>query len=243
MALHIETFTNKGWRPGNNSGGSTLFKALGHPLTAERARAALVALSGHGAVAVYDPFGYAGHADSFYNLAALDIAGVFVQNRADVGKDILGHDARPVTELAATSCAAVLVAAGAFGSDVQLSLSDPSTLWIILACHAAMAIGTALGGWRIVKTMGMGLTQLKPVGGFCAEVAGAATLFGATFLKIPVSTTHTITGAIVGVGATRRLSAVRWGVAGRIVWAWVLTIPAAAAVAALTYFITARVAG
>jgi hypothetical protein len=120
MALNIETFTNKGWRPGNNSGGSTLFKALGHPLTAERARAALVTLSGYGSVAVYDPFGHAGHADSFYNLAALDIAGVFVQNVADVGKDVLGHAARPVTELAGTPCAAVLVAA----FDAERSISQ-----------------------------------------------------------------------------------------------------------------------
>ena len=96
MALNIDTFTNKGWRPGNNSGGSTLFKALGHPITATRARDALVALAARGRVAVYDPLGQAGHADSFYNLAALDIAGVFVQNLADVGTDILGHAARPV---------------------------------------------------------------------------------------------------------------------------------------------------
>ena len=111
MALNIDTFTNKGWRPGNNSGGSTLFKALGHPITATRACDALVALAARGRVAVYDPLGQAGHADSFYNLAALDIAGVFVQNLADVGTDILGHAARPVTELAASDCAVVLIAA------------------------------------------------------------------------------------------------------------------------------------
>jgi PiT family inorganic phosphate transporter len=107
--------------------------------------------------------------------------------------------------------------------------------WIIVACHTAMAIGTAFGGWRIVRTMGMKITKLQPVGGFCAETAGAITLFLSTFGGIPVSTTHTITGAIVGVGATRSLSGVRWGVAGRIVWAWVLTIPAAAGVAAGTF--------
>jgi PiT family inorganic phosphate transporter len=94
-----------------------------------------------------------------------------------------------------------------------------------------MAIGTALGGWRIVRTMGMKITKLKPVGGFCAETAGAATLFLVTHAGIPVSTTHTITGAIVGVGSTTNLSGVKWGVAGRIVWAWILTIPASALVA------------
>ena len=104
-------------------------------------------------------------------------------------------------------------------------------LWLILSCHAAIAAGTLAGGWRIVKTMGMRITKLKPVGGFCAETAGALTLVGASLGGIPVSTTHTITGAIVGVGAMHRTSAVRWGVAGRIVWAWVLTGPAAAAIA------------
>ena len=97
----------------------------------------------------------------------------------------------------------------------------------MLAAHAAIALGTLSGGWRIIHTMGSKITRLQPVGGFAAETAGAISLFTATALGVPVSTTHTITGAIVGVGATRRLSAVRWGVAGRIVWAWVLTIPAA----------------
>lgn len=108
-------------------------------------------------------------------------------------------------------------------------------MWVILSAHAAIALGTLSGGWRIVKTMGTGLTKLRPVGGFCAETGGAVAVITASQLGIPVSTTHTITGAIVGVGATKRLSAVRWGVAGRIVWAWILTIPAAAAMAALTY--------
>ncbi len=108
-------------------------------------------------------------------------------------------------------------------------------LWVVLACHAALAAGTLSGGWRIVRTMGMKITKLQPVGGFSAETAGAATLFMATFLGIPVSTTHTITGAIVGVGSVRSFSAVRWGVAGRIVWAWVLTVPAAAAISAATF--------
>jgi PiT family inorganic phosphate transporter len=109
-------------------------------------------------------------------------------------------------------------------------------LWVILISHAAIALGTMFGGWRIVKTMGTKITKLQPIGGFCAETSGAITLFVATHLGIPVSTTHTITGAIIGVGATRRISAVKWGVAGRIVWAWVLTIPLSAAVSALSYF-------
>jgi PiT family inorganic phosphate transporter len=109
-------------------------------------------------------------------------------------------------------------------------------LWVILLSHAAIAFGTMFGGWRIVKTMGSKITKLQPFGGFCAETSGALTLIGATHFGIPVSTTHTITGAIVGVGATRRLSAVKWGVAGRIVWAWILTIPLAAAIAATTYY-------
>jgi PiT family inorganic phosphate transporter len=108
---------------------------------------------------------------------------------------------------------------------------------IILAAHTAIALGTYFGGWRIVHTMGSRITKLKPVGGFCAETAGAITLFATALAGIPVSTTHTITGAIVGVGATSRLSAVRWGVARRIVWAWVLTIPASAFVAAFVFAI------
>jgi len=108
-------------------------------------------------------------------------------------------------------------------------------MWVVLAAHAAIALGTLSGGWRIIHTMGQKITRLQPVGGFAAETAGAFSLFTATALGVPVSTTHTITGAIVGVGATRRLSAVRWGVAGRIVWAWILTIPASAAIAAGTF--------
>jgi inorganic phosphate transporter, PiT family len=110
-------------------------------------------------------------------------------------------------------------------------------LWVILSAHAAIALGTLSGGWRIVHTMGQRVTRLQPVGGFAAETSGAVTLFLASKLGIPVSTTHTITGAIVGVGATRRLSAVRWGVAGRIVWAWVLTIPCSAAIAAACFLV------
>ena len=110
--------------------------------------------------------------------------------------------------------------------------------WVIVCCYAAIGAGTMFGGWRIVKTMGQKITKLKPVGGFCAETGGALTLFLATTLGIPVSTTHTITGAIVGVGSVQRASAVRWGVAGNIVWAWVLTIPASAFVAAVAYWIS-----
>ncbi len=110
--------------------------------------------------------------------------------------------------------------------------------WVGLAAFLAIGLGTLSGGWRIVKTMGSKITKLKPVGGFCAETGGAGAVFLATNIGIPVSTTHTITGAIVGVGATRRLSAVRWGVAGRIVWAWVITLPAAGLIAAIAYYIT-----
>ena len=110
--------------------------------------------------------------------------------------------------------------------------------WVILSCYAAIGMGTMFGGWRIVKTMGQKITKLKPVGGFCAETGGALTLFTATILGVPVSTTHTITGAIVGVGSTQRMSAVRWGVAGNIVWAWILTIPASAFVAAIAYWVS-----
>jgi PiT family inorganic phosphate transporter len=113
-----------------------------------------------------------------------------------------------------------------------LGQNAPLPIWVKLACNGAIALGTMAGGWRIVKTMGLKITKLKPVGGFAAETAGAATIIGASLFGIPVSTTHTITGAIVGVGATSRLSAVRWGVAGRIVWAWILTIPAAGAIGA-----------
>ncbi len=117
--------------------------------------------------------------------------------------------------------------------------TDVKTLpyWVVISCYAAISLGTLFGGWRIVKTMGQRITKLKPVGGFCAETGGAVTLFFASTFGIPVSTTHTITGAIVGVGAARRLSAVRWGVAGNIVWAWVLTIPASAFVAALAWWV------
>jgi len=135
------------------------------------------------------------------------------------------------------------IVAGALYSAKIITASEMAADWgryhwpIILAAHASIALGTYLGGWRIVHTMGSRITKLKPVGGFCAETAGAITLFATALAGIPVSTTHTITGAIVGVGATTRLSAVRWGVARRIVWAWVFTIPASAGVAAAAYWL------
>jgi PiT family inorganic phosphate transporter len=113
--------------------------------------------------------------------------------------------------------------------------------WVIVSCYVAIGAGTMFGGWRIVKTMGQKITKLKPVGGFCAETGGALTLFLATALGIPVSTTHTITGAIVGVGSVHRASAVRWGVAGNIVWAWIFTIPASAFVAAMAYWVSLQI--
>jgi inorganic phosphate transporter, PiT family len=127
---------------------------------------------------------------------------------------------------------AVMIAGGLLGVDAQGNLTQEIPYWVIVSSYGCMAFGTAIGGWRIVKTMGMGLTHLKPVGGFCAEVAGAITLFGATHFKIPVSTTHTITGAIVGVGSVTRLRSIRWGLASRIVWAWIFTIPLSALVGA-----------
>jgi inorganic phosphate transporter, PiT family len=119
--------------------------------------------------------------------------------------------------------------------------NDPLPWWVILSCYSAIGLGTLFGGWRIVKTMGQKITKLKPVGGFCAETGGAITLFMASALGIPVSTTHTITGAIVGVGSARKMSAVRWGVAGNIVWAWIFTIPASAFVAAIAWWIGTQI--
>jgi PiT family inorganic phosphate transporter len=125
----------------------------------------------------------------------------------------------------------LLIAAGVTGTN------DPVPNWVVVLCYMAIGLGTLFGGWRIVKTMGQRITKLKPVGGFCAETGGAITLFLATSLGIPVSTTHTITGAIVGVGSVRRTAAVRWGIAGSIVWAWVLTIPCSALIAAAGYWL------
>jgi PiT family inorganic phosphate transporter len=127
---------------------------------------------------------------------------------------------------------AVMVAGG-----MLPTTATSAPYWVIIASYSAMAFGTALGGQRIIKTMGMGITSLKPVGGFCANLSGAVTLFGATHFKIPVSTTHTITGAIVGVGSVQKLRGIRWGLATRIVWAWIFTIPAAGLVGAGTLFV------
>jgi PiT family inorganic phosphate transporter len=138
-----------------------------------------------------------------------------------------GNDAQKTMGIIAV----LLFASGKLGGTFHVPL------WVVLSCHASMAAGTLFGGWRIVKTMGMKITKLKPIGGFCAETGGAITLFLATASGIPVSTTHTITGAIIGVGAVNKLSAIRWGIAQRIVWAWILTIPAAAIAAAGTFYI------
>jgi inorganic phosphate transporter, PiT family len=124
-----------------------------------------------------------------------------------------------------------------------LANGDEIPFWVKLSAHVAIALGTLMGGWRIVHTLGSRVTKLRPIGGFCAETGGASAIFLATALGIPVSTTHTISGAIVGVGATHRLSAVRWGVAGNMIWAWIITIPASALVAAVSYWIVAAVRG
>ena len=124
----------------------------------------------------------------------------------------------------------LLIAAGYLGTE------DPVPIWVVIACYVTIALGTAFGGWRIVKTMGQRITKLRPVGGFCAETGGAITLFTTGALGIPVSTTHTITGAIVGVGTAQNVSAVRWGIAGTIVWAWILTIPCSAFIAGIAWW-------
>jgi PiT family inorganic phosphate transporter len=124
---------------------------------------------------------------------------------------------------------------------VTSSSATAPPYWVVLSCYLAIGLGTLFGGWRIVKTMGQKITKLKPVGGFCAETGGAMTLFIASSFGIPVSTTHTITGAIVGVGSSQKFSAVRWGLAGSIVWAWVITIPASAVMAALAWWLGSQI--
>lgn len=138
-----------------------------------------------------------------------------------------GNDAQKTMGIIAV----LLFSAGMLGPEFHIPL------WIVLVCQAAMGLGTLFGGWRIVRTMGMKITKLKPLGGCCAETAGAMTLFLATGLGIPVSTTHTITGSIIGVGAVNKLSAIRWGVAKRIVWAWIITIPASAAISGAVWWV------
>lgn len=138
---------------------------------------------------------------------------------------------------------ALLVAAGMFDKEITLSFTSWNTAWIIISCHLAMGIGTALGGWKIVKTMGMKLTKLKPVHGFCAESAGAMTLYMATVLGIPVSTTHTISGSIIGVGSTTNISGIKWVVATKIVMSWIITIPSSALFAAICFYIFKLISG
>lgn len=145
----------------------------------------------------------------------------------------LGHGTNDAQKTMGVITILLYTYAGGFKAGMHFDVP----MWVILACHTAIALGTLSGGWRIVKTMGLGITKLKPVGGFCAETAGAITIIGASHFGIPVSTTHTITGAIVGVGSTQRASAVKWGVAGRIVWAWVLTMPMCALVASGVYWL------
>lgn len=148
----------------------------------------------------------------------------------------IGHGANDAQKTMGTIMA-LLLGAGVISSETPLSLFNSQTSWIIISCQAAMAIGTTFGGWKIIKTMGMKITKLKPLGGFCAETAGALTLFFASYAGIPVSTTHTITGAIVGVGSiTNKLSGVKWGIAARIVWAWIFTIPATALIASAMFY-------
>jgi len=141
-----------------------------------------------------------------------------------------GNDAQKTMGIIAS----LLFSAGLLGKNFYVPL------WVVVACYSAISIGTMFGGWRIVKTMGQKVAKLKPVDGFCAEAGAAVTLFVSSSFGIPVSTTHTITGAIMGIGSLKRLSAVRWGVAGRIVWAWILTIPCSAAISALAYFLIKR---
>jgi PiT family inorganic phosphate transporter len=161
-----------------------------------------------------------GHVDRWFRRLQLASAAAFS----------LGHGSNDAQKTAGI-ITALLYSTGHLTGDFEVPL------WVILASYGAIGLGTLSGGWRIVKTMGMSITQLRPVGGFCAETAGALALFTASAAGIPVSTTHTITGAIVGAGVSRarRLSAVKWGVAGRIVWAWVLTMPMAGLIAALVW--------
>ncbi len=142
----------------------------------------------------------------------------------------LGHGGNDAQKTIGIIWMLLIVAGVSSGADAT------PPMWVIISCYTAISLGTLFGGWRIVKTMGQKITKLKPVGGFCAETGGAITLFAATALGVPVSTTHTITGAIVGVGSAQKMSAVRWGVAGNIVWAWIFTIPASAFMAAIAWW-------
>ncbi|MFI5303073.1 MAG: inorganic phosphate transporter, partial [Polyangiales bacterium] len=135
-----------------------------------------------------------------------------------------------------------LIATGHLGQ-ASVGVAQHVPFWVVLLCHAALGLGTLSGGWRIVRTLGMKITRLPPAGGFCAEASGALTLFFETSFAIPVSTTQTIAGAIVGAGSTRKVSAVRWGIAGRIVWAWLLTVPGSASIGAVTYLLLVAAGG
>ncbi|MEY4577275.1 MAG: hypothetical protein RL701_1978, partial [Pseudomonadota bacterium] len=165
-----------------------------------------------------------GKVDQWFRRLQLLSAGAFSLNHG-------GNDAQKTMGIIAV----LLYSQGYLGKEFPTAENFP--WWIVLTCHAAMGLGTLSGGWRIVKTMGMRLTKLKPFGGFCAETGGSVAILVATILGIPVSTTHTITGAIVGVGAVTKPGSVRWGVAARIIWAWVFTIPASAAIAVGTYYL------
>jgi len=160
------------------------------------------------------------HVDHFFRRGQLVSAALYSLGHG-------GNDAQKTMGI----IAGLLFSAGMLGEKFYIPL------WVVLSCHAAIALGTIFGGWRIVKTMGQKVSKLRPVDGFCAEFGAATTLFISSFMGVPVSTTHTITGSIMGIGSLRRFTAVRWGVAGQIVWAWILTIPCAAAISALAYFI------
>ena len=175
----------------------------------------------------------AGFADRFFRVAQLASSAVFSLSHG-------GNDAQKTMGIIVgllVSSNAVFAAETGWMRHLYLPNADHVPLWVELLAYTMISLGTLFGGWRIVHTMGTRITRLRPVGGFCAETGGAMSIFIATYFGIPVSTTHTITGAIVGVGATRRLSAVRWNIAGRIVWAWFLTIPAAFAISALCYLL------
>ena len=167
----------------------------------------------------------------FRNSAPLQVDHIFRKGQlASAALYSLGHGGNDAQKTMGI-IASLLFSAGLLGNKFHIPF------WVVIVCHTAIALGTMFGGWRIVKTMGQKVAKLKPVDGFCAEFGAAITLFISSAFGIPVSTTHTITGAIMGVGSIRRLSAVKWGVAGRIVWAWILTIPCSAAISALSYML------
>lgn len=172
---------------------------------------------------------------AFQNYAPSRVDGIFRKGQlVSAALYSLGHGGNDAQKTMGV-IAVLLFSAGVLGKEFYVPL------WVVLSCHAAMGLGTLSGGWKIVHTMGQKIVKLRPVDGFCAETGGALTLFVTGALGIPVSTTHTITGSIVGIGSLKRITAVRWGVAGRIVWAWIFTIPAAAGIAALSYWLTSAI--